>query len=70
MWFSATSASGRPCGCAGVLGADEKLAVEAEWRRVEKAFMLGYNVKCRPEYYRCADIPNELNLRRPRGGQQ
>jgi len=46
---------------AGILGAEEKLPVEAEWRReFEKAFALGYDAKRKRQCYRSADIPEEL----------
>jgi hypothetical protein len=46
---------------AGVLGAEEKLDVEAEWRReFEHGFTRSYDAKRRREHYAWADIPREL----------
>jgi len=46
---------------AGVLGADEKLEVEAGWRKeFARAYELGYDAKRRREYFHWADIPAEL----------
>ena len=46
---------------AGVLGAEEKLDVEAEWRReFEHGFTRSYDAKRRREHFRWADIPREL----------
>jgi hypothetical protein len=46
---------------AGVLGAEERREVEAEWRReFEHGFTRSYDAKRRKEHFRWADIPREL----------
>jgi hypothetical protein len=46
---------------AGILGAEEKLDVEAEWRReFEHGFTRSYDARRRKEHFRWADIPAEL----------